>query len=420
MYNASYNIVCLRCRQAVPERFAVTLVCPYCELEGVHATLSLERTSEPRKITRVSTEHGIWQWGEYLPVDQSYRVSLGEGSTPLLKAKRLGQEIGVADLWLKDESSNPTWSYKDRLAAVGVSRALEVGAKSVCVASTGNHGAAVAAYAARAGIPCFIITINSIPNTMKVLMQAYGAAVMTVKRHEDRWPIMRLLVEKFGSFPLSSVTDPPAGSNPYAVEGYRTIAYEIAESFGDTPDWIAMPTCYADGLWGVAKGLADVSVDGHMTSRTRMIAAEVAGSLESSISSGSPDPVVVPVAESPAFSINTPRSTHQGLEALRRTNGIAVATKSDDLIGWQRRLAVSEGIFVEAAAVVGLPAVARLRRRGHVRPDDRVVVVLTSSGLKDPAVAGVGLPSVPAIEPNKDLLVSTAKAVYGLNLVEIE
>jgi threonine synthase len=268
-------------------------------------------------------------------------------------------------------------------------------------------------------MPCFVVTIDSIPSTMKVLIQAYGAAVMTVKRHEDRWPVMRLLVEKFGSFPLSSMTDPPAGSNPYAVEGYRTIAYEIAESFGDAPDWIAMPTCYADGLWGVAKGLADLSAAGHAASRTRMIAAEVAGSLQSSISSGSPDPVVVPVSASPAFSINTPRSTHQGLEALRRTNGIAVATEGDDLIGWQSRLAVSEGIFVEAAAVVGLPAVARLRRKGHIRPNDRVVVVLTSSGLKDPAVIGVGLPPIPAIEPNQESLVSIAKEVYGLNLVEM-
>lgn len=399
---------------------AVSLVCPYCELERVHATLSLERTSNPTQIARVCAEPGIWQWGEYLPVDQSYRVSLGEGSTPLLRAKRLGQEIGVTDLWLKNESSNPTWSYKDRLAAVGVSRALQVGCKSVCVASTGNHGAAVAAYAARAGIPCFVITINAIPDTMKVLMQAYGAAVMTVEHPEDRWPIMQLLVEKFGSFPLSSMTDPPAGSNPYAVEGYRTIAYEIAEAFGTTPDWIAMPTCYADGLWGVAKGLADLLLAGQGTSSTRLIAAEVAGSLQHSINCGSQDPLSVPISESPAFSINTSRSTHQGLEALHRTNGIAVVTKSDDLVAWQRRLAVSEGLFVEASAVVGLPAVARLRREGSIGSHDRVVVVLTSSGLKDPTVVGVGLPPIPAIEPHEELLVSTARNVYGLNLVEIE
>src|SRR5919106_5105006 len=222
---------------------------------------------------------GLWRYRATLPVTAE-PVTLGEGATPLVHLDRLGRRLGLSKLYAKDESRNPTWSYKDRLCSVAVTHAVAAGARVVTISSTGNHGASTAAYAARAGLPCVIFTLDSVPDTMKTLMQAYGAAVVACPTSESRWALMRQGVERLGRYRTSGFIAPPVGSNPGGVEGYKTLAYEVAEDLGWTaPDVVVVPSSYGDGLAGIWKGWTELRALGLVGHAPRMIAAEPFGPL---------------------------------------------------------------------------------------------------------------------------------------------
>jgi len=172
---------CLRCRARFddPRLFGG---CPRCREQGVAVNLTVEYDLTPLGGVTPETfapgPPGLWRYRALLPVRSAHPVSLGEGGTPLVHLERLGARLGLPRLYAKDEGRNPTWSYKDRLCSVAVSHAVEIGARVITISSTGNHGGSTAAYAARAGLPCVIFTLASVPDTMKTLMQAYGAAVV--------------------------------------------------------------------------------------------------------------------------------------------------------------------------------------------------------------------------------------------------
>src|SRR5438105_3750199 len=237
-------------------------------------------------------------------VTDAMNRALAEGATPWIHLDRLGQRLGLPRLYAKDESQNPTWSYKDRLCSVAVTHAVETGARVITISSTGNHGASTAAYAARAGIPCVIFTLASVPETMKTLMQAYGAAVVACPTSESRWELMRQGIERFGWYPTGGFVVPPIGSNPYGVDGYKTIAYEVAEDLDWTaPDVVVVPSAYSDGLFGIWKGWTELQTLGLVKHAPRMIAAEPFGPLAHALERGlqAPEPVEAP-APSVAFS----------------------------------------------------------------------------------------------------------------------
>jgi threonine synthase len=315
----------------------------------------------------------------------------------------------VGELWVKDESRNPTWSYKDRLAAVGVTKAREDGAEVVVVSSTGNHGAAAAAYAAAAGVRCVVLTLESVPLTMKVLMQSYGAHVVALREPTDRWVLMREAVREHGWVPLSGFVSPPAGSNPFAVDGYKTMAYEIVETLGRAPDVVVAPVAYGDGITGLHRGFADLLALGRIAAVPRLVAAEVFGPYRRSLDTGSPGSAsVVPAGPSVAFSIATPVSSYQGWHAVTESGGTAVAVPDDaGILQAQLALAAREGVYLEASAVLPVAAVPALRAEGAVGPDDVVVCIGTSTGLKDVGATAAVLPPVEVIQPSLSALERT-------------
>src|SRR5262249_2435862 len=160
----------------------------------------------------------MWRFRHLLPIRKAEPVTLGEGGTPLVHLERLGKRLGLPRLFAKDESQNPTWSYKDRLCATAVTHAVEIGAGVITISSTAHPGASPAPHAARAGVPRVIFPLASGPDTMKTLMQAYGAAVVECPTSESRWDLMRQGVERFGWYPTSGFIAPPVGSNPWGVE----------------------------------------------------------------------------------------------------------------------------------------------------------------------------------------------------------
>ena len=363
------------------------------------------------------TPRSLWRFRRLLPLVDAAAVSLGEGATPLVHLERLGRRVGLPQLYAKDESQNPTWSYKDRLCSLAVTHAVATGARVITISSTGNHGASTAAYAARAGLPCVIFTLASVPDTMKTLMQAYGAAVVACSTSEARWALMRDAIERCGWYPTSGWVVPPIGSNPFGVEGYKTIAYEIAEDLGWTaPDVVAVPSCYSDGLFGIWKGWTELKTLGLVKSTPRMLAAEPFGPLANALARNLEAPEKVVGGSSAAFSIASPYGTYQGLTALRDSDGLGVPITDEGIFEAQRALAREEGLYVEPSAVVGLTAVMQLTRARALDPGQVIVVVLTSGGLKDYGASRAWLPAVPSAGHDIASTLAILEDSYGFRL----
>ncbi|MBM4441861.1 MAG: pyridoxal-phosphate dependent enzyme [Candidatus Rokubacteria bacterium] len=415
------GLQCLRCRSRYgePRLFAG---CPRCREAGVAVNLTVEYDYAPLAgLTAAAipaAPRGLWRFRGLLPVRPEHPISLDEGDTPLVRLTRLGARLGLPNLYAKDESRNPTWSYKDRLCALAVNHAVAIGARVITISSTGNHGASTAAYAARAGLPCVIFTLASVPDTMKTLMQAYGAAVVECPTSESRWALMREGVERLGWYPTSGFVMPPVGSNPWGVEGYKTIAYETAEALGwAAPDLVVVPSAYSDGLSGIWKGWAELQTLGLVKTAPRMLAAEPFGPLASALERGldAPETVDAP-GSSVAFSIASRYGTWQGLAALRESGGIGVRITDEGIYEAQRALGREEGLFVEPSSATSLTAVMQLKARGELDPNATIVIVLTSSGLKDPGASRAWLPPVPAADASFDRLLVTLREHYGLTL----
>src|SRR6185436_6508096 len=328
--SAVTELECLRCHAVYDDQRLFT-GCPRCAAGSINVNLTVRAPAAAARGPLTpewfpAAPRSLWRFRRLLPLPDAEPVSLGEGATPLIPLERLGRRLGLPQLFAKDESQNPTWSYKDRLCSLAVTHAVATGARVITISSTGNHGASTAAYAARAGLPCVIFTLASVPETMKTLMQAYGAAVVACPTSESRWDLMRQGIERFGWYPTSGFIAPPVGSNPWGVEGYKTIAYEIAEDLGwAAPDVVVVPSAYSDGLYGIWKGWTELQALGLVKHAPRMIAAEPFGPLAHALERelAAPEMVAAP-APSVAFSIASRYGTWQGLAALRESGGAGV------------------------------------------------------------------------------------------------
>lgn len=407
-------LTCVRCSASYPiDRFADD--CPACRSAGTPANLTVayaERAGDGLARSDLPRRPGsMWRWEKFLPASADEAVSLGEGNTPLLPVPGLG----LGDLWIKDESRNPTWSFKDRLASGALTMAKRFGAKVIASSSSGNAGAAAAAYAAKAGLPCIVFTFAGAAGPLVLQMRAYGAMVVKVTDKADRWRLQSLGVREFGWYPTSPFFGPVVGSNPYGMEGYKTIAYEIAESFDwQPPDWCVLPVCYGDALFGMWKGFEDLKALGWIDRVPRFVAAEVSGSLTAALASGEAMPPELPRnAPSIATSIGAAQATVQGLDVLRHSRGAAVTIGDDDLRRWVVTLAAKEGIWPEASSVAPFAAIERLRADGTIAAHERCVALLTASGLKDPGPIEMALPEPPLVQGGLTELLAALKNSYG-------
>ncbi len=418
--SAVTELECLRCHAVYGDQRLFT-GCPRCAAQSINVNLTVRPSAAARgPLTPESfpdAPRSLWRFRRLLPLPDAEPISLGEGATPLVPLERLGRRLGLPRLYAKDESQNPTWSYKDRLCSLAVTHAVATGARVITISSTGNHGASTAAYAARAGLPCVIFTLASVPDTMKTLMQAYGAAVVACATSEQRWALMREGIERCGWYPTSGWMVPPIGSNPFGIEGYKTIAFEIAEALGwQAPDVVAVPSCYSDGLFGIWKGWVELERAGLVKTRPRMLAAEPFGPLAHALTRGLETPEKVRATSSVAFSIASPYGTYQGLTALKESEGLGVPITDEGIFEAQRALAREEGIYAEPSAVVGLTAVMQQARAGTLHPDQSIVIVLTSGGLKDYGASRAWLPEVPAAGSDFSATLAVLEARYGLRL----
>ena len=326
----------------------------------------------------------MWRYREVLPVeDDANIVTFGEGWTPLLRAQRLGRAAGVTDLYIKDEGQNPTQSFKARGMAAAVSMAKELGAAKLAVPSAGNAAGALAAYAARAGLECFIFMPRDTPRANVVECQQTGAHVTLMDGLiTDCGAEVGRRKEAEGWFDVSTLKE------PYRVEGKKTLGYELAEQLNwDLPDVIIYPTGGGTGLIGMWKAFDEMEQMGWIGSkRPRMVSVQASGCapIIRAFEEGKRFADEFPNAATTASGLRVPKAIGDFLilDALRDSGGTAVAVTDDELIKATREIGAAEGIFCAPEGAACLPALRKLIEADQVKSSDRVVLFNTGSGVK--------------------------------------
>jgi threonine synthase len=337
---------------------------------------------------------------------------LGEGYTPLVSADRaLGRSNSSRQqIYIKDESQNPTGSHKDRLNRLTVSAAVLSNSPGIVVSSSGNHGVSAAAYAARAGLPCILITMPGICPIYMRMANAYGAAAVAVPA-EMRWPLMRQVVAELGFHPVSNVTTCHTG-HPFGPEGYKPISYEIAATLGCAPTAVFVPTGYAELLFGIHKGFVELRALDLIDTVPQLFSVEPAarGPLALAMRTGA-DIGCVEALPTDAAAIACTVSSYRGVVALRDSGGRALTVTDDALRAAQSAMSRS-GIYPELSAAAGLAALKQLLAEDHAF-DGPVVVVQTGGGVKDPESSDV---SIPVIDPTWPALRTVLSERYGIRV----
>ncbi|WP_321897269.1 threonine synthase [Burkholderia cepacia] len=308
---------------------------------------------------------------------------LGEGRTPLIGLPRLADELGVPALAAKYEGANPTGSHKDRMSALVVQRALDIGASTVVAASTGNAGVSLAAYAANAGLHCVMVTTADMNANWRRAVEMYGAELIATETAEDRWRLVASKARDGSWYPVTNYLTPAVGSNPFGVDGYRAIALELhAQSGVNPPTDILVPTSRGDIIWGVAQGYCDLKQAGLVSIIPRVHAVEPFPRI-TRVSAG--EDVRAQFTGSTAMvSLGGTTVTHQAIEALRLTGGSAVAVDDVDVLQDQKLFARA-GLYLELSSVSSLSGLRKLLHKGTISRDARVVLVTTSHGYKEEA-----------------------------------
>ncbi|WP_447830525.1 threonine synthase [Aeromonas salmonicida] len=328
----------------------------------------------------------LWRYHELLPVrDPAQVVTLGEGLTPLLPLRALGKQVGIPDLWMKDESIIPTGSFKARGAAVGISRARELGVTHFAMPTNGNAGAAWALYGARAGLRSTIVMPQEAPAITRLETSLAGARLYLVDGliSDAGRQVAQAVVDQ-------SLFDASTLKEPYRIEGKKTMGLEIAEQLGwKLPDVIIYPTGGGVGLIGIYKAFRELQELGWVKGDLpRLVAAQASGCapIVQAWQQGASESSFWPASQTLAFGINVPKALGDFLvlDALYRTNGCAIAVDDRAIKAEIRQLASLEGSFVCPEGAAAFAAARQLRESGWIKGGEQVVVLNTGAGIKYP------------------------------------
>ena len=356
------------------------------DLEHVDAVFNKEMLKE--------RQPNLWRYQELLPVkEEKNNINLGEGMTPLLHLRRLGKEIGLNNLFLKDEGIIPTGTFKARGAAVGVSRAKELGVEILAMPTNGNAGAAWAVYCAAAGIKAVIVMPEDAPPIPRGECAISGADLYLVKGLiSDAGKIVAQAVADFGWFDASTLKE------PYRIEGKKTMGLELAEQFNwEVPDVILYPTGGGVGIIGIYKALKELQQMGWIGEKMpRLVAVQSTGCapIIKAWEAGKKESAFWEDAQTLAFGITVPKALGDFLvlDAIYKTDGCAVAVEDEEILAAEEMLASREGTFVCPEGAANLSAALKLKDRGWIKPQEKVVLLNTGSGLKYPETVKVKPP----------------------------
>ena len=334
------------------------------------------------------------RYASYLPItDRTPRLTLGEGDTPLVRARSLERETGIPEIWLKVEGQNPTGSFKDRGMVVAVAKALEDGARMVLCASTGNTAASAAAYAARAGMSCTVILPAGQVAAGKLAQAiAHGAHVVAVRGPFDAaLAVVRTLAEQGEATLVNSV-------NPHRLEGQKTAAFEICETLGDAPDALFIPVGNAGNITAYWKGFVEAARAGMARQRPRMYGYQAEGAAPLVTGKAVAEPQTVATA----IRVGNPASW-KGAVAARDESGGAIDAVSDaEILEAYSFLARCEGVFAEPASAAAIAGLRKRVRANGLGGAQRIVCVLTGNGMKDPDRARALAGEIAEVEATTD------------------
>jgi threonine synthase len=375
----------LRCKECARPYPAEALhVCEYCfgplevhyDYEAIAASISREgiATGPPT----------IWRYAQLLPASAEDPVNLGAGFTPLVRADRLAAELGLGELWIKNDTLNPTGSFKDRVVSVALTKARELGFKVAACASTGNLANSVAAHAARAGMDSIVFIPHDLEAGKVVTTAVYGGRLIAVNGSYD--DVNRLCAELAGEQPTWAFVN--VNVRTYYAEGSKTLAYEVAEQLGwQAPDHVVVPIASGSQLTKIHKGFKELHTVGLLDDEphVRISGAQAEGC----------SPVATAFAEgtdhirpqkpktiAKSLAIGNPADGPYALDIVRATGGAIGSVTDDEIVEGIRLLARTEGIFAETAGGVTIATLAKLAASGVVRRDERVVAYVTGHGLK--------------------------------------
>jgi threonine synthase len=368
-----------------PEHGVVGSLDVLYDYEAIRAATSLE--------TLARSEHkGMWRYLPLLPISHPDLIPpLEVGGTPLYHAPRLGEMVGLPDLWVKDDGRNPTASLKDRASAMAVTRARELGYETVTTASTGNAAAALAGMAASVGLRAVIFVPRSAPEAKIAQLLVYGAEVYLVDgSYDDAFELCLAATEQMGWYCRNT------GYNPFMTEGKKTVSYEIAEQLGwQPPDVVVVSVGDGSIIGGVHKGFHDLLQLGWIDRLPRLIGVQAEGSdaCARAWEAETADPLsrllnrIAAITRADSISADYPRDGHKALRAVRETGGTFVRVRDDAILAAIPEMAQKSGVFAEPAAAAAWAGVKEAVARGLIQPDERVVLISTGSGLKDVAAA---------------------------------
>jgi len=374
----------LRCRECGREyEVAPIFTCEWCfgplevnyDYDAIGSAISREKIA--------AGPASIWRYADLLPVDRGHAVDLGAGFTPLVRADRLAAALGLGEVWVKNDTLNPTNSFKDRVASVALSKALEFGFKTAACASTGNLANSVAAHAARAGLRSFVFIPSNLERAKVVTTAVYGGNVIAIEGNYD--DVNRLCAELAGTYRWAFVN---VNVRPFYAEGSKTLAYETAEQLGwETPDHVVVPVASGSLLTKIRKGFDELHKVGlvEQPPNVRVSGAQALGCspVATAWSEGS-DTIrpVKPDTIAKSLAIGNPADGYFALDAVRQTEGGLAAVSDGEVVEGIRLLARTEGIFAETAGGVTVASLKRLAEEGVVSADERVVLYITGLGLK--------------------------------------
>lgn len=385
----------------------VDYVCPRHGNEGILDVIYdyefIRRHISKAKLAE-SRDYSIWRYADLLPItNRQFIPPLQVGWTPLYHALRLGAQMGLAHLYIKDDGRNPTASFKDRASAVGIVKARELGKDIITAASTGNAASSLAGLAASVGLTTYIFVPERAPQAKVAQLLVFGANVVMVRGTYDQ--AFDLCLEASAEYGWYSRN---TAYNPYLSEGKKTAAFEICEQLEwNPPDKIFVAVgdgCIIGGLW---KGLKDLHALGFISRLPQLIGVQAEGSavLVKAWQEGTEAITpIVPHTIADSISVGVPRDAIKALRAVRQSGGQFVAVSDEEILEAMRILARSAGVFGEPAGVTGFAGLRKSLEQGRVNPDEHVVVLVTGNGLKDvqSAIQAAGKPHI--IEPTMDAL----------------
>ena len=396
-----YKLVCVHCGAEYPPD-AIVYNCEKCgHLLAVKYDLDdITVTHEELK----KRELGVWRYKEFLPV-RIEPVSLHEGGTPLYHLKKLGEELGLKNLYAKHEGMNPSGSFKDRGMTLGVSMAKQLGKNIVACASTGNTSASMAVYAAKANMPAVVLLPAghvALGKVAQALM--HGAKVISIRGNFDRaLEMVHELCVTHGIYLLNSI-------NPYRLEGQKTIGFEAVDQLGCVPDRFVLPVGNAGNISAVYKGLCEWKEIGYIDSLPKMTGIQAAGSapVVNAIKNNLPELVVEqnPETVASAIRIGAPVNAEKALRAIRETGGTAESVTDEEILAMQRDLARKEGIGVEPASAASVAGIKKMAEQGLLDKDEKIVCVVTGHLLKDPETVIKQCAAPIEIDPTIEALLS--------------